>query len=241
VTTTLKLSHLLSDRIVSINAGSYRYRHDKLIALGHGIDTQLFAPSPRGDIENNQPLLLSVARLSPLKDLLTFVHSVYLVRQKGYDIQAAFVGSVPDRDRVYAQILKNRVEQLGLKGVVQFVGGVSQDQVAKWYRRCFVHVNCAPADHALDKAVLEAMACGKPSLSSVLGFQETMGEQAYRLLFRHGDPDDLAEKLTALLELPPAEREYMGHYLSERVVRMHSLERLAEVLISLLCELERKS
>jgi glycosyltransferase involved in cell wall biosynthesis len=83
------------------------------------------------------------------------------------------------------------------------------------------------------------MACGKPSLSSTLGFEETMGEQANLLLFKQKDAENLAEKLAALLKLSLAERERIGLYLRERVIKMHSLERLADKLVNIFVQQRR--
>jgi|Deesub1362B_J571_1020462.scaffolds.fasta_scaffold00760_10 glycosyltransferase involved in cell wall biosynthesis len=237
VTLTLKLAHHLSDLMVSINEDSYPYRQNKLVSLGHGVDTDLFSPADTQP--ENPPLLLSVGRLSPIKDPMTLIEAVYLLRQRGYEIRCVLLGDAPERDRVYAEAVRQRVSELGLDKVVQFVGSVPNEQVVHWYRRCFAHLNCSPADHSLDKAVLEAMACGKPSLSSTLGFEETMGEQANLLLFKQKDAENLAEKLAALLKLSLAERERIGLYLRERVIKMHSLERLADKLVNIFVQQRR--
>ena len=87
-------------------------------------------------------------------------------------------------------------QALNLEGSVQFIGAVSNDQVVQWYRRSFVHVNCSPPDHSLDKAVLEAMACGKPSLSSTIRvYKRRWGNGPIGCLFQQGDPEDLARKI----------------------------------------------
>lgn len=235
VTTVLKLAHHLSNLVVSTNNYSYRYRHDKLIALGQGIDTSAFSPSPHGSAEGLQPLLLSAGRLSPIKDLLTFVQAVYLLRQRGYPVQAALVGATPERDLLYGERVKKEVEHLGLNSIVQFAGAVPQEEVVNWHRRGFAHVNLCPTG-AIDKAALEAMACGRLSIASNEGFRETMGEYAPSLLFCHGNAEDLAEKIEALLGLSAAGRERIGLYLRERVLQMHSLERLADKLVALFHE-----
>lgn len=238
VTTVLKLAYHLSNLVVSINQSSYRYRHGKFIALGHGIDTIMFSPSPEGGAEGSPPLLLSAGRLSPIKDLLTFVRAIYLLRQWDYPVWAALVGVTPERDRLYAEQVKREVEHLGLNRVVQFAGAVSQEQIVDWYRRCFAHVNLCPTG-AIDKAALEAMACGRLSMASNEGFQETMGEYASSLLFCHGDAEDLAGKIEALLGLSAAGRKQVGLYLRERVLQMHSLEGLADKLVALFHEVTK--
>ena len=67
-------------------------------------------------------------------------------------------------------------------------------------------------------------------------FRETLGPHAGLLLFRHGDPDDLARRLEHVLALDPAERTAIGRELRDRVVRLHGLDRLAGRLLEVLRE-----
>ena len=233
VTPTLKWAHHFSDRMVSIDRSSYPVAHDKLIAVGHGIDTDFFSPdtAPPSD---RSPLLLSVGRISPIKDPITLVEAIHLLRQRGHSLRCALVGSSPDQRNVYADEVSQKVKALDLEESVQFIGPVPNHQVAQWYQRSFAHVNCSPPDHSLDKAVLEAMACGKPSLSSTLGFKETMEKWADRLLFQHSNPEDLAKKIEGLLRLTDAERQAMGLSLRQSVVKRHDLEQLADRIVALL-------
>ncbi len=231
VTTTLKVAHYLSDQIVTSATASYRYKHDKLTVVGQGIDSDLF--SPNGTLSDDPPLLLSVGRLSPIKDPMTLIEAVYLLRQRSYSVRCALVGDAPDRDRHYATAVRQRVQALDLQDSVQFIGAVPNEQVVKWYRRSFAHVNCSPSDHSLDKAVLEAMACEKPSLSSTLGFRESMDKWADWLFFRHGDAKDLAGKIERLLQLSDAEKRPIGNHLRHAVMTQHNLEGMTQRLLAL--------
>jgi glycosyltransferase involved in cell wall biosynthesis len=234
VTTTLKVAHQLSNRMVASAETSYRYKHNKLVVVGQGIDTNLFSPAT---IETAcPPIILSVGRLSPIKDLMTLIEAVNLLQRRGYNVHCTLVGESPERDQAYALAVHQRIRELGLEGIVQLVGPVSNDQVVNWYRRCFAHVNGSPPDHSLDKAALEAMACSKPSLSSTLGFRETFGRWADWLLFRHMDPEDLAGKLGRLLALDAIQRQVIGTELRQRVLEKHSLEGLASRLVELFQE-----
>jgi glycosyltransferase involved in cell wall biosynthesis len=230
LTTILKLAHHLSDRMVSINDSSYPYGHDKFTSLGHGIDMDLFSPDTVAP--DNPPLLLSVGRLSPIKELITLIDTVHLLRQRGYFFRCALVGGALERDEAYAERVRQRVQALELEDSVQFVGAVRSDQVVHWYRRCFAHVNLCPTG-ALDKAALEAMACGRLCLVANEGFKETLGEYADYFLFRYGNPEDLAERLRWTLSLSADERVRIGAYLRQQVVAKHSLERLAGSLVDI--------
>jgi glycosyltransferase involved in cell wall biosynthesis len=232
VTPTLKLAHHFSDRVISSDETSYPYDRSKLTVVGQGIDTELFSPG-NAPIDN-PPLLLSVGRISPIKGLTMLLEAIHLLRQHGHTLHCALVGSSPDQCDAYAEEVRHKVQALNLENSVQFVGPIAHHQLTQWYRRAFAHVNCSPSDHSLDKAALEAMACGKPSLSSTLGFRETMGKWADRLVFQHGNPEDLGKKIEGLLRLTDAGRQAIGVSLRESVVKGHDLEQLADRVVALL-------
>src|SRR5262245_16330301 len=227
VTTLLKLAHCLSNRMVASAESAYRYKHDKLTVGGQGIDADLFIPNGSGP--DHPPLILSVGRLSPIKDQLTLIQAVDLLRHEGLYVRCAFVGDSPTRDRAYAASVKHRVQELGLASVVQFVGAVRHQEVVDWYRRSFAHVNLCPTG-ALDKAAREGMGCCRPSVVSNEGFRSTLGEFSDQLVFRHKDAAGLAAKLTRLLTISAGDREWMGLGLRQRVVEAHGLEQLVRRL-----------
>jgi len=237
VTLTLKLAHYFSHRMISTDEVSYPFHRDKLTTIGQGIDVNLFSPNPVPIDE--PPLLLSVGRISPIKDLVTLIEAMHLLRERGYSLRCALVGNCPDPSAAYAETVRQKVQSLNLEDSVQFVGPVPNDQLTQWYRRAFAHVNCSPSEHSLDKAVLEAMACGKPSLSSTLGFKETMGQWTDRLVFQHSNPANLAKKIEGLLRLSDGERLAMGMSLRERVMKGHNLEHLADRVVALLGSLRQ--
>jgi glycosyltransferase involved in cell wall biosynthesis len=234
VSSMLMTAHRFSDRMVSANASSYCYRKDKVTLLGHGIDTESFSPGST-EPEGGAALLLSAGRLSPIKDVMTLIRAVRLLRSHGVKLRCALVGEAPERDRSYAEQLRREVEVLELGEAVQFYGAVPHSEMPPWYRRSLAHINLCPTG-GLDKAPLEAMACGKPSLVANEGFAQTLGRWKDNLLFRHGDPDDLALKIKELLHMNAPEVQAMGADLRRSVVEMHSLEGLANRLTAVLEE-----
>jgi glycosyltransferase involved in cell wall biosynthesis len=62
---------------------------------------------------------------------------------------------------------------------------------------------------------------------------ETFGDHGDMLLFRCNDPEDLAGKLKRQLELPLEERQQIGLYLRERVIKLHGFDRLADKFVDL--------
>lgn len=236
VTATLKLAHHLSVKMVASAETSYRYKHDKLVVVGQGIDADLF--SPDGTQPDDPRLLISVGRLSPIKDLLTLIEAVSILRQEGHEVRCALVGNAPEGDRAYDEQVRQWVKTLGLEGVVQFVGAVPNNEVVHWYRRCVAHVNLCPTG-AVDKAALEAMACAKPSVVANEGFGETLGSWAPVLLFKHRDPADLAGKIEGLFKMAECQRQALGEELHRSVFERHSLERLADRLVVLFQDVQQ--
>jgi glycosyltransferase involved in cell wall biosynthesis len=229
VTRTVKVAHWLSDYVTASVASGYRYRRDKLVVLGQGIDTEQFHPLG----EPPEPgLLTSVGRISPIKDLLTLVDAVAVLRERGRQVRCVLVGEAPPGHREYALAVRERVRSLGLGGSIELVGSVPNETVAQWHRRALAHVNLCPSG-AIDKAALEAMACGRPSLVANDAFAETLGAWKRQLLFRHGDPIDLADKVEALMTSDSAEIARMGRELRARVVELHSLDQLVDRLLAL--------
>lgn len=68
ISTTLRAAHHVVDRCITASESSFRIPSDKLLILGHGVDTDVFHPPQRteGDRERT---LISVGRLSAVKRL----------------------------------------------------------------------------------------------------------------------------------------------------------------------------
>ena len=119
-----------------------------------------------------------------------------------------------------------------MEEMVHFVGAVPNRAVVDWFRRCTVHVNLSPTG-ALDKAALEAMACGRPSMVANEAFREILGPWADYLMFRHGDSQDLTRKLRRVLDMDTVTREHMQRDLRNVVVERHNLTHLIDRLVDL--------
>lgn len=232
VTWTLKLAHHLSDSMVASLESAYPYKRDKLRVIGQGIDTDIFTLD--GAPPRNPPIILSVSRLSPVKDHLTLLKAAARLQgEQSMPFQVVIVGDpLSPRDQRYVKSLYELVRNLQIQEIVRFYEAVPMLELPEWYRRCTVHVNMTPTGSG-DKVALEAMSCGRPCLVANEGFKDTLGRCAQDLLYRYGDADDLAKKLAVLLEMSPAERDRIGYYLRERVVQKHSLTQLTSNLVSL--------
>ena len=241
LSTTLKIAHRLSSKVVTTMPSSYPYRHDvKVVPIGQGIDTDLFSPDEQVKLQN-QPMILCVGRLSPVKDHITLIRAASLLRKSlNTPFKVVILGNpTGPNDERYVQKLRREVNLLGLEDVVVFHPAVPMIELPDWYRRCTVHVNLTPVGFG-DKVALEAMACGKPCLVANKGFRKTLGKYADSLLFDHGDANSLAARLEQMLQMEERERAVLDTYLRARVVQMHGLHGLASRLVNLLSSHSRR-
>ena len=235
----LKAAHHLSTRMVTSLPTSYRYRRDKVTVVGHGIDTDVFSPVDGDAKAEKVPIILCVGRISPVKDLTSLLHATARLRKRSIKpFRVVIVGGpLTAEDEAYVISLKKLSEQLDLNGFLSFEGPVPHgEELVNWYRRCTVHVNLTPLGSG-DKAMLEAMSCGKISLAANEGFREVLGDVAEKVLFHSGDVEDLAQKLLWALNLASEDRNRIGLSLRERVIKMHGLDRLMDRLVELFNDL----
>jgi len=189
--------------------------------IGHAIDLDLFRPPasavpPAGD-------LIAVGRLTGVKRLAELICAVAAAREtSGRRWSLDLCGPVLEGDRQYRATLDDLVASLGVSGSVRFVGTVVQDEmpaVLAGYRAAVSF-----SDGGLDKAIAEAMACGKPVVSTNSSFSEMLPDDLRELLvLDHDDLSAQAKGLARVLELDELERRVVGERLRALVEEHHGL------------------
>ncbi len=226
----LGLAERLVDHVVTASAESFRLPSRKVLLVGHGIDTALFCPPP-APAENRT--ILSVSRIAPVKRLETLIAAL---RQPGLaGARLRIVGEAAAPDAGYAEGLRRRAAEWGVSERVIFTGGIPYHETAREYQSAAVAVNLS-ATGSIDKAALEAMACGVPVVTSNEAFQTMLAPWSETLWVPPESPEMLPSRLERALALSPAERMAMGQSLRQMVVEGHSLDRLMDRLVALWSE-----
>jgi len=190
----------------------------KVLPLSNGIDSAAYELQPGEQIEPRpHPTVLFVGRLA---------------EEKHVDVLIEAVGKTPPELKVHLEIvgggevrsnLENLVQRLGLGDRVKFLGLASDEELRKAYIRADLF--CMPGTAELQSLVtLEAMSASTPVvLADAMALPHLVrdGENGY--LFTPGDSDDLAKKITLILELPADQRAAMGQ-VSRQMVEPHSIE-----------------
>lgn len=227
------------DRVVTSSQKGFAIDTPKRVVLGQAIDCGLFRPPQGGERERGAtPRLCSVGRISPAKGYETLIAAAARLAGEGWGaLTVDIYGACATReDEAYLAGLRAQVERLGLTGRVRFRGPVPHARLPERLAGCDLFVNLSATD-SLDKAVLEAMACERPVLSSNLSCRELLEAHSPLLGFERGDDAALAARIKDLWNVPGAELARLGRGLRETVARDHGLGRFMDQLIGLFEEL----
>jgi glycosyltransferase involved in cell wall biosynthesis len=213
----LRLATLLADSVATGSRESFRLKSGKVNVLGHGIDVDRFEPKQKRGVDGFS--VVTIGRISPSKDYETFLKAIALVPEA----KAMIIGAPANpEDGEYEKRLKNLADELGLHDRVRFMGPAKHDDVPRLISCADIFVNMSNTG-SLDKAVLEAMAGGVPSLTSNEAFKDML--EPFGLTFPEKDSQALAKKIRGLMARR-TELNSLGEKLRDIVVKQHSLPRL---------------
>jgi glycosyltransferase involved in cell wall biosynthesis len=192
---------------------------EKITVIHNGVDLRLF--SPREIHRQRATIVVSAARIDPLKDLETLIRAAHHVKQENPDVEFKIYGAISDPE-YYEGCLDLR-KGLGLEGTVSFMGYSE----VPWdvYNQGDI-VALTSISEAFPYSVIEAMACGRPVVASdVGGVREAL--EGCGLLVRPKQPEAFADSLLTLLRDQDARSE-MGQEARDKVLNTFTLERFIE-------------
>jgi glycosyltransferase involved in cell wall biosynthesis len=135
--------------------------------LPKGVDGDRFRPDGASVRERlglgGKRVVLTVARLVPIKNVRRLIDAMALVRARIADAHLLIVGDGPD-----SAGLRERAAVLGLTDAVTFAGYASHADTPEFYRAADVFALSSDFDNS-PNVVLEAMACGLPVVTTDVG------------------------------------------------------------------------
>jgi glycosyltransferase involved in cell wall biosynthesis len=162
------------------------------------IDTDWFHPDP--DYREDEILkILFVGRIERAKGIFVLADAIPEVLRKNKKVKFIFAGAT--RSLKGLQELKNYLSQLGCLQYCEVSGPVAKERLRELYQQCDVFVNPSTIYESFSYTNAEAMCCGKPVVTSNIGgMPQTVGDGVGGFVFKVGKSDDLAEKLSTLLD-----------------------------------------
>ena len=177
----------------------------RIRVLHPGVDASRFVPAAaseqvrRGLGWHGRSVVLTVGRLQIRKGHDMLIRALPKIRQRVPDVLYALVGDGEERGRLEAL-----VDELGVKGNVQFLGELADDQLVECYQQCDVFAlpnrEVNGDFEGFGMVLVEAQACGKPVIAGASGgTDETMDVGKTGLIGDCSSPAFLEETITALL------------------------------------------
>lgn len=177
---------------------------DKMAVVPVGVDDSVFRPRP--EIARRPGRLMTTASADvPMKGLIPLLEALAKVRTEREDAHLVVIGRLREGSKVPAVL-----DRLGLRSAVEFVSGISDDELARLYAEAELAV--VPSLYeGFSLPAIEAMASGVPLVATTGGaLREVAGRDGETaLLVEPNDPGALAAALLAGLG-DPGLRERLG-------------------------------
>jgi D-inositol-3-phosphate glycosyltransferase len=154
----------------------YGAGHDRLKTVHPGVDHSTFKPGDRAaardryGLPGDEPVLLCVGRIQPLKGLeVALEATAELIRFLKRDVTLVIVGGPSGAaGERYLQRLRKRAVDLGLQERVRFIGPRPRADLPDFYRAAEALVVCSRYE-SFGLTALEAQACGVPVVGAAVG------------------------------------------------------------------------
>lgn len=212
----LRVALLFVRKIFSASPSGMPLRSAKSVITGHGIDTDLYN---RGSAQHEPKFLVTVGRITASKHLDVLLHALELL---GPDYQLTIVGeTITDDDRRVRADLDRIITARGLR---VDMSPLPPEEVTALLRRADVFLHAS--ETSLDKAVLEAMACGCPVVSTSPAFKDLP------IICQAVDSESLAEHVGKISAMNAEERKELAENLRKMVVEKHGLTKLIDRLMN---------
>jgi len=164
--------------------------------LGNVIPTRFFYPAeslPAADSQGALLLLFSVSLLTREKGYEYLLRAARMLIDNGFQrFELHIGGDGPDKPR-----LESLIRDLNLQDVCRLLGMLRRDKVRDWMRRCDLFVLPSMAE-TFGVVIGEAMACGKPVLSTHCGGADFQVLPETGILVAPGDASALADGIKRL-------------------------------------------
>lgn len=159
--------------------------------IGESLRTDFFIPSQTVDKANGTGKSFFVAaRLAEQKGLTHLIDAVHLLTSKGMNsFELVIGGDGPDRQK-----LEEQAQTLGVGRYINFLGGLNREQVRERMQKCDVFV-LSSLHETFGVVVGEAMACGKPVISTRCGGPEFFVNEENGVLVDVANPQALADAM----------------------------------------------
>ena len=198
---------LRADVIIAINEDSKKtYENfvpgEKIVIISPGIHVHNYESRPTGQDEKNGQFL-PVGPLIPRKGITDLLNTLAEVVKKYPDTQLHIVGDGPQKSN-----LQQLTKEMRLEKNVIFHGQIPHQETARFFQKSDIYCS-ASLSESFGQVYLEAMACGKPVLSTDnIGAREIVIDGETGFLTPIKNTAAMAKKIIELIEQPHLRQKF---------------------------------
>lgn len=203
-----------ADQSLFVRAGLVRDDISEVLP-GSGIDLQHFHPLALAPLGQRDFSFLLISRMLRDKGIEEYVEAARIVRRRMPSVKFQLLGPVDAKNPNAIPI--ERIRDWESSGLVQYLNRTND------VRPYLANADCVVLPsyrEGVPHSLLEAAAAARPIIASdVAGCKDVVDHEHNGFLCKVKNAQDLAEKMTTMVNLPPEHRERMGAAGRAKVVR----------------------
>lgn len=209
--------HCVSEAIKQ-EAMKYGLPAEKAWVIRPAVDPNVFKPIERKDISSQVVRIASCGSLNWKKGYEYALQAVRLAVDRGCTLRFDIIGDGPERQRVLYTI-----HDLGLEGVVRLHYLQPEEYVVRLLQQSDLFL-LASHSEGISNAVLEAMSCGLPVITTDCGgMREAVTDGVEGLVVSVRNPNAMAQAVVRLASDPELRRR-MGEAARARILREFTID-----------------
>jgi len=204
-----------------------KIKQKKIHFLNHYVDIEKFKPQNNGEKENT---IISIGRISRIKGFELLIKTVPYIVEEINNFKIKIVGPIQDQD--YFQELTDLSKKGNCQKHIEFVEGVSHDDLVKLLNQSKIFVSTSKAI-GVSTAIAEAMSCGIPVISLAKGSIPTMDGKITGFIIN--SEQELAFKIIELLKNKKLRDEIANNsrtLIEKKFSESYFIEKLHKILTS---------
>ncbi len=230
VTRTLQFAMRFVDFVFTVAPESFKIASEKVRAVGHGIDTELFKPDIREP--SLETRIITTGRIAGSKHLIEMLNVLDVLHERGTLFTFTIVGEpITPEEEKYAASLRAEIAKRPYHAKVYMRGAILHDNLPAVLNLQDIFLNFATTGN-MDKAGLEALSTGVPVLSINENFKQLL--QPFDLFVPSTHPALIAEAMQKYIGKSDREKSGIAATLRNIVVAEHSLSRLIPKILAVL-------
>lgn len=233
-------AYSMADIIVPNSHSQARYIKSHFPFLGRKtyvvtnmVDVDKFHPNSTST--NKIPIVLTTARIMPQKNIITYLQAIGIVKQRGIKCHFDWYGNGNGTPE-YVEKVKKEVYRLHIEDMITF--HEPNRNVQQLYQKADIF--CLPSMYeGFPNVVCEAMSSGLPIVcSNVCDNPDIVEANVNGLLFSPSDPNDIAQKIIDILQIPYSEKEKMRNANRSKIIQMCSSDAFVKNMETLFYKLQ---